>query len=110
MSFGGSGSLSDALINPIKNSVTKWPWDQEFVNPVVGLDAIQEAFMKKPAMPEVAPAASTPAVVDEAALREAAALEAERLRKKKGMKATILTSGSDAMMQPVQTQKAEALG
>jgi len=43
------------------------------------------------------------------ALKNAAKLEAENLRKRKGMKSTILTEDS-SLMAPAQTQKAQLLG
>jgi hypothetical protein len=44
------------------------------------------------------------------ATENAAKAEAEKLRKRKGMKSTILTGMDQTLMQPAQTQKAELLG
>jgi hypothetical protein len=63
---------------------------------------------KPPVMPAVEPLPNATAD-NSAALREAARLEADRLRKRRGMKSTIMTAG-DSLMTPVQTQKAELLG
>lgn len=60
-----------------------------------------------PEMPKVPP---LPAIgSDNSALQNAAKLEAERLRRRKGMKSTILTSDA-SLMAPGQTQKTELLG
>ena len=53
--------------------------------------------------------AGDPAPVDNSeALKNAARLEAERMRKRKGMKSTILTQGMGSSME--QLQKAELMG
>jgi hypothetical protein len=65
---------------------------------------------EKADVPEVAPVTSTASTVtDDSAAKAAAEAEAERLRKKKGYKSTILTE-DNAMMTQAPTQKAELLG
>ena len=82
-----------------------------------GSRAVMEDIPKlfeKPEMPGVEPLPSVSSMKDNSAeLQAAAKIEAERLRKRKGMKSTILTGASasdQALMGTEQTQKAELLG
>lgn len=54
------------------------------------------------------PAGDTSAL--KAAASAAARAEAERLRKRQGLKSTILTGSDQSLMTPAQTEKAQALG
>ena len=110
MSFGGGKSLSKTLFDPIVESFTfkKAPWDDPLINPLKGVEAIQEGFLTSPEMPAVSPAAES--VEDTSALKAAARAEAERLRKRQGLKSTILTGSDQSLMTPAQTEKAQALG
>lgn len=55
------------------------------------------------------PSSDSPAG-DTSALKAAARAEAERLRKRQGLKSTILTGSDQSLMTPAQTEKAQALG
>jgi hypothetical protein len=97
-----AGGLSKATYGPIsiRNSV----------DPLSGWNDLMGAFMPKaPEVPAVAPAPAAPTYNDDS-LKAAAKLEAERLRKRKGMKSTILTGDSTLMQPQAQTQKSELLG
>jgi hypothetical protein len=115
MSFGGGNFFGKLLGLSESNSLVRMglvPGSsaQDILAP--GMRAVTEDIPKmfeKPEMPGVEPLPEFKAD-NSAALKEAARLESERIRKRKGMKSTVLTGMDQAMMQPAQTQKAELLG
>lgn len=68
-------------------------------------------LFKTPDMPDVPPTPSSPLTAINTAGKEAAIAEAARLRKRRGMKSTILTGSDDsALLDQNQLQKATMLG
>lgn len=101
--FGDSNTLTKMGFGSGENILTGGvPLGYRFFKEDVG------KLFKKPDMPEVAPLPA--AAPDTSALEAAARAESERLRNRKGMKSTILTSNADSLMNPAVTQKAELLG
>jgi hypothetical protein len=101
--FDKSNTLNKMFLNPKELLITGGvPLGYRFFKEDVG------GMFKAPEMPAVEPAPA-PLMDNSEALKNAAKLEAERLRKRKGMKSTIMTEDSK-LMAPVQTQKAEMLG
>ncbi len=101
MSFGNvaKGFSQSLFTNPLN-----------WFNPSYQMDALNTAIGASDVeAPAVAPFAPIKTVESDDALKNAAKLEAERLRRRKGMKSTILTQDS-TLMSGVQTGKAEALG
>lgn len=115
MSWGGGNPIPGWLGMSESNSLVRMGLVPDF-NSAQGLfapgsRAVLEDIPKlfeAPQMPPVEPLPNYRAD-NSAALKNAAKLEAERLRKRKGMKSTILTQDS-TLMSGVQTGKAEALG
>ena len=122
MSFGSglSGNIANAIGLSTSNSLVRMGLVPDFsVQGILapGMAAVTEDIPKlfeKPEMPAVEPLPSGAGMRDNSAeLQAAAKIEAERLRKRKGMKSTILTGASasdQALMGTEQTQKAELLG
>ena len=120
MSFGSglSGNIASAVGLSTSNSLVRMGLVPDLsVQGILapGMAAVTEDIPKlfeKPEMPSVEPLPENK-VDNSATLAAAAKIEAERLRKRKGMKSTILTGASasdQALMGTEQTQKAELLG
>ena len=106
MSSFVSGMNKSIFTNPVNwfdMSYQTKAWEEMDIDP---LKAMRNMI---PDMPAVAPLPSINSAENTEALKNAAKLEAERLRKRKGMKSTILTQDS-SLMSGVQTGKAEVLG
>ena len=115
MSFGSGNQIGSMLGLSESNSLVRMGLvpnlsAQGILAP--GSRAVQKdipALFSTPEMPAVEPLPVTKTVQDDASLKAAARVEAERLRKRKGLKSTILTSADQSLMGPAQTQKAELL-
>ena len=106
MSFGGDSNFFTKLGSAVMGK-TK---DGEPGNYFKGIGSVfTGSAFKSPEMPAVEPLPSITSQASDDALKNAAKLEAESLRKRKGMKSTILTADS-SLMAPEQTQKAQLLG
>ena len=115
MSWGGKNPIPGWLGMGESNSLVKMGLVPNFNSAegilAPGMRVVTEDipnFFKQPGMPAVSPAAES--VEDTSALKAAARAEAARLRKRQGLKSTILTGSDQSLMTPAQTEKAQALG
>ncbi|MDD2657204.1 MAG: hypothetical protein PHD04_00900 [Candidatus Pacebacteria bacterium] len=110
--MSGLGNAVKTVIQPLTELETFYnPVKSKLINPIEGLKGIQDVATDLFPVPELPPVNAPASFKDNnTALQNASKLEAERLRKRKGMKATILTQDSSLMTPAVQTQKAELLG